>query len=89
LATIINHPDLFGELAEPLGLLPFGDPELEKLRWAVIECLSDEANRDSTLDADALCRHLSSAGHETMVGALLGESTYVHAGFARPEASTE
>jgi len=24
-----------------------------------------------------------------MVGALLGESTYVHAGFARPDASTE
>jgi DNA primase len=24
-----------------------------------------------------------------MVGALLGESTYVHAGFARPESSTE
>ncbi len=89
LATLINHPELFGELAEPLGLLPFGDPELEKLRWAVIECLSDDRNHDSTLDAAALCRHLSSAGHETMVGALLGESTYVHAGFARPDASTE
>ncbi|WP_449231059.1 DNA primase [Azospirillum doebereinerae] len=89
LATLINHPDLFGELGEPLGLLPFGDPDLEKLRWAVMEWLSDERNGDSTLDAAALCRHLSSAGHETMVGALLGESTYVHAGFARPDASTE
>ncbi|MBP2230661.1 DNA primase [Azospirillum agricola] len=89
LATLINHPELFGELGEPLGLLPFGDPELEKLRWAVLECLSEERNTDSALDAAALCRHLSSAGHETMVGALLGESTYVHAGFARPEASTE
>jgi DNA primase len=89
LATIINHPQLFGELGESLGLLPLGDPDLEKLRWAVIECLSDDRNRDSGLDAASLCRHLSSAGHETMVGALLGESTYVHAGFARPEASTE
>jgi len=89
LATIINHPELFSELGEPLGLLPFGDPDLEKLRWAVLECLSDDRHGDSALDAAALCRHLSSAGHETMVGALLGESTYVHAGFARPDASTE
>ncbi|SMH52064.1 DNA primase [Azospirillum agricola] len=89
LATIINHPELFGELGEPLGLLPFGDQDLEKLRWAVLECLSDDRNADSALDGAALCRHLSSAGHETMVGALLSESTYVHAGFARPEASTE
>ncbi len=89
LATLINHPALFGELGESFGLLPLGDPELEKLRWAVLEWLSDDRNRDSALDAAALCRHLSSAGHETMVGALLGESTYVHAGFARPESSIE
>ncbi|MBP2297993.1 DNA primase [Azospirillum picis] len=89
LATLINHPELFGELAEPMGLLPFSDPELEKLRWTVIECLSDEANGDSTLDAAALCRHLSSAGHDTMVGALLSESTYIHAAFARPDASPD
>ncbi|AWK85342.1 DNA primase [Azospirillum thermophilum] len=89
LAVLINHPDLFDELGEPLGLVPFGDPELEKLRCAVIEWLSGDQNRDSGLDAAALCRHLSSAGHEAVVGTLLSEATYVHAGFARPDASRE
>lgn len=89
LATLINHPELFGEVGESLGLLPLGDPEMEKLRWAVQECLSDDRNRDSGLDAAALCRHLSSAGQEELVSALLSESTYVHAAFARPDASTD
>ncbi len=48
-----------------------------------------DGGHDSALDAAALYRHLSSAGHETMVGALLSELIYNHAGFARPDASTE
>lgn len=89
LAALINHPDLFGEVGESLGLLPFGDSGLETLRHAVVESLSEDRGRDSALDADGLCRHLSSAGHEAMVGALLTEATYVHAGFARPDAPLE
>ncbi|MFC5311433.1 DNA primase [Azospirillum rugosum] len=92
LAVIINHPELFDELGESLGMLPFADPALDELRRAVIEALAgqtgnDSAGNDSGLDAASLCRHLSSAGFDTIVGALLSESTYVHAGFARPEAS--
>lgn len=87
LAVIINHPDLFDELGESLGMLPFADPGLDELRRAVIETLAGQTRSDSGLDAASLCRHLSSAGFDSIVGALLSESTYVHAGFARPEAS--
>ena len=87
LAVMINHPDLFDELGESLGMLPFADPALDDLRRAVMETLSGNTKNDSGLDAASLCRHLSLAGHDTIVGSLLSESTYVHAGFARPDAS--
>lgn len=87
LATLINHPELFDELGESLGMLPFVDPALDDVRCAVIKLLAEYTESDSGLDATALCRHLSSAGFDTIVGTLLGESTYVHAGFARPDAS--
>ena len=87
LAVIINHPELFDELGESLGMLPFADAGLDDLRRAVIESLSGPTENDSGLDAASLCRHLSSAGFDTIVGSLLSESTYVHAGFARPDAS--
>ncbi len=86
LAVLINHPELFPELGESLGLLAFAPGPLEELRRAVIETLGGDAERDSGLDAATLCRHLSLAGFDTIVGSLLSESTYVHAGFARPDA---
>lgn len=88
LAVIINHPELFDELGESLGMLPFPDRELEELRQAVIGLLAERRENDSGLDAASLCRHLSSAGYDTIVRSLLSESTYVHAGFARPDASS-
>ncbi|WP_207461960.1 DNA primase [Azospirillum sp. SYSU D00513] len=110
LAVLVNHPDLFDELGEPLGLVPFADPHMDDLRGAVLEALGGGAmaarsggngaetgrqgavnapREDSGLDAVALCRHLSSAGFDTIVGSLLSESTYVHGSFARPDASRE
>ena len=92
LAVLINHPSLFDDIGEALGRIAFADPHMDELRRAVLEILGREMAEggppsDSGLDATMLCRHLSSAGLDTIVGSLLGETTYVHGGFARPEAS--
>lgn len=86
LATLINHPELFDEVGEALGMVPFDDGPFEDLRRALLDELSNDRWRDSALDAGALCRHLSSRGYETTLNGLLDRGTYVHAAFARPSA---
>ncbi len=89
LATLINHPLLFDEVGESLGMLPFSPGPLEQLRQAVIHAFSSGLDRDSGLDAAVIESHLSSAGFDTILTSLLSESTYDHGRFARPEASLE
>lgn len=80
LATLINHPALFDEVGERLGMAAFPFGPLEGLRAATVNALS----RDSGLDADELCRHLADCGYDPAT--LLSES-HVHGKFARPDAS--
>jgi DNA primase len=82
LATLINHPALFDEVGEALGMLSLPPGPLEGLRAATVNALS----RDSGLDADVLCRHLADCGHDPAT--LLTES-YVHGKFARSDASLD
>lgn len=89
LVTLVNHPRLFDEVGEALGMLPFPHGSLEELRQAVISTLSADSGGDSGLDAAAVESHLSSAGFDTILASLLSESTYDHGRFARPEASLE
>ena len=80
LATLINHPALFDEVGERLGMAAFPSGPLEGLRATTVNALS----RDSGLDAEALCRHLADCGYDPAT--LLSES-HVHGKFARPDAS--
>ncbi|WP_448190006.1 DNA primase [Azospirillum sp. sgz301742] len=89
LATIVNHPELFDEVGESLGMLAFPPGPLEELRQAAIGVLSADSGSDSGLDAAAVESHLSSAGFDTILASLLSESTYDHGRFARPDASLE
>ncbi|MEX2643234.1 MAG: DNA primase [Acetobacterales bacterium] len=81
LAVAINHPGLFDRIGEELGALFFVGEERERLRRAVVTALSDER-----LEREVLRRHLSEAGLQRQADAVLSRATYVHAGFARPEA---
>ena len=89
LASIINHPELFNEVGEALGMLPFPSGALEDLRQAVIHILSADSGDDSGLDAAAVESHLSSAGFDTILASVLSRSIYDHGRFARPDASLE
>jgi DNA primase len=85
LAAVINHSKLLHEFGEALSELEIADVELERLRQAVLDCLS----REPDLDGPALCSQLSRLGFSACLEGLLAASTYVHAGFARPETPIE
>lgn len=85
LATLMNHPQMFDSLEERLGMLEFSAPELDKLRQQVINTLA----ADEGLDSEGLRNHLSGMGFSAVVGPLLSSKTYMHARFARPDATEE
>ncbi|WP_431862685.1 DNA primase [Azospirillum sp.] len=89
LATLINHPELFDEVGESLGMLPFPSGGLDELRQAVITILSADSGGDSGLDAAAVESHLSSAGFDTILASVLSESAYDHGWFAEPGSSAQ
>ena len=80
LAALINHPQLFEHAEDELDRLPMTNKRLDFVRQAIVNLLSG----DNTIDAEALRTHLMEQGLETELKAILSESTYTHAGFARP-----
>jgi DNA primase len=83
LALVINHPFLFDEVSENFAEIALPRP-WEPLRGAVFEALTAEA-----LDAEALGRHLRSAGYGLMLDDVLGPETTRHARFVKPETPGE
>jgi DNA primase len=95
LALMLNHPRLFDEFGEDFAQLGFQNPDFEALRQRIVGALSLDSHEP--LDATELFRHLSSAGESGLnaepepqaLAEILSESTYIHAGFARPDRSLE
>ncbi len=87
LALMVNHPALFADFGEDLGRIAFKDNGYDALRQQIVTFC--ETDSHETLDVAALYRHLSLWEDESMaptgVREVLSESTYVHAGFARPD----
>lgn len=84
LATLINHPYLFDDVGERLGLLSFFAPDLDNLRQEVLKTLAGEEG----LDREALERHLKLSGFAEAVASVLGSRVIEHAFFARPGTSS-
>lgn len=80
LASIINHPVLFDQVEEQLGALTIGNERLDLLRQTVLNILGGAAG----LDSGDLQTHLKEQGFESELRAVLSETVYTHAGFARP-----
>lgn len=81
LATLINHPQMFDEIEERLGMVEFSAPELDKLRQQVINLLA----ADETLDSEGVRDQLTETGFSAVVGPLLSSKVYMHARFAKPD----
>lgn len=91
LATLINHPQLLDEFADSLAEFPFTDAP-HRLTVEHMLRLHDQMH-DEPLDFEQFSRHLtqSLAGDSAADGLsdILAETTYIHAGFARPTQETE
>lgn len=84
-ATLVNYPEIFDDVAEKFGMMDIPDKNLDRLRHEIVDALS----LDPTFDTEALQLHLSQAGHEKTLAAALDKTVYLHAGFARPGQSVE
>lgn len=85
LATLINHPEIFDTVEERLGMIEFSVTDLDNLRQQALNTLV--ASED--LDSSRLRDHLSEAGFDHVLKALLSKNVYMHGRFARPDQSTE
>jgi len=82
LACVINHPQIFDHVEERLGMLDMGDVRLNIFRQAVLEFLLENhgSSREQVISA------MRDAQFDDGLRAVLNESVYTHAGFAKPEA---
>ena len=83
-ATVINHPEIYGGVEEAFGEFETGNPSLGRLRDAVTMALGETPG----LDREALHNHLNLSGFGQEMGDILNESVYVHAAFASPTADS-
>ncbi len=81
LAVLLNHPSLYDEIGERLGLTEFSAPDLDKLRQEVLKTLTGAQG----LDREALHLHLRDKGFAEGLNAVLGPRVAEHAFFAQPD----
>ncbi len=84
-ATLLNHPHIFDSVEESFAQLDLSDRRLNLLRQEILAALAAE----SSLDSAALHSHLKQRGFEEELRVVTAPSVYIHAGFARPDASAE
>lgn len=85
LATLINHPELLDHVEERLGAMSFADSRLDSLRQSALMQLSQSPN----LESGPLQAHLNDLGFADALKKLISSEVYIHAAFARPDATPE
>ncbi len=85
LASVINHPDIFGFVEDELCNLAIKEPRIDKLRQNIIDILSD----NHAVNSDILLNQLEKLGFTQEIGDICNESVYVHASFCSPSARCE
>lgn len=85
LATLITHPELLDHVEERLGAMSFADSRLDSLRQSALMHLSQSPN----LESGPLQAHLNELGFAETLKKLISSEVYIHAAFARPDASLE
>lgn len=83
LACIINHPDIFDQVESELGQLDIAEPRLAALRQETLRILGGDGPPS---DSAGLRARLEAAGFAAELVAVLSDTVYIHAGFARPGA---
>ncbi len=85
LLTILNHPEIYGYVADEFQKLELGDRELESVYHLMIDDLENNlAEEEEPLDSAGLLDLLRGQGAAEVIDRLMMEERlYVHAGFAR------
>ncbi len=81
LAALLNHPHVFEDIAEQIGMAVFRHPAYDALKQSVFHILGREADMNA---ADLLAR-LQEMNKHDILAEIMNESVYIHAGFARPD----
>ncbi len=81
LITLINHPEIFDEISEKLGMLNIQDVRLDLLKQEILNILTMDKLEDRTILID----NLKDNGFEQDLEELLNPDIYLHAGFAKPD----
>lgn len=91
LATLINHPDIYGSVQDSVHQIVPDTPELQALYDGLLDLLdtSDGDLGGGGLDRTAVVAHLTGLGLADIVDRLASERLYIHAGFARPDADPD
>jgi DNA primase len=85
LLLVVQHPALLEEVAERLGLLRFGDSDLDKLRQEALKHLDGWGN----LDSEGVQRHLRSCGFSEILDRLLEARAHDQGAHIKPDAPVE
>jgi len=87
LACLLNHPELYDQIGEKLGVLDFSraGADLDNLRQQALKTLA----RNSALDSAGLADHLTSQDAGRAYEKLVAGGVLVDAYFARTEASAD
>jgi len=85
ISALVNHPEIYDDVAERLGTLTFSVPTLDNLRQEVLKTLAAK----SGLDFGALKNHLIRCGFSDVLAEVTSAKVYAHGYFARPEATPE
>jgi len=85
LAVILNHPDLLEMFAEDIAMVSVSNPKLDKLRQEILKVYALTEN----LDSEGLKTQLTSQGNSVILKSVLTSDVYVHAGFAKQDATED
>ncbi|MCB2108725.1 MAG: DNA primase [Rhodobacteraceae bacterium] len=85
MAVLINHPGVLGHVEDRLGAINFADSRLDSLRQTALMHFAQQPD----IDSQSLKAHLAGQGFGRELDSLLSADTYIHAAFAKPDASPE
>lgn len=82
MAALINHPRLFDDFAEKIGVMHLQNKSIQAIKSLVFSVLSEEDD----VTREELLKKIKAHECGKGLAELLNESVYLHAGFIRPEA---
>ena len=86
ISTLINHPELLDYVEERVGGMHFENPVLNHLRQEILRVLSINNNK---VDRQSIREYFDNSDLGIEFDKLMSKDLYVHAAFARPEATLE